>query len=141
MGKFIRDLGQTCLKLFECPTGVDPLYFSTLCVYFYAECQIVIDQAKEQVKRDVSINSMGVGDGQQDSHPSKNTNESTQPNQPNPSKQPKSNTTGSPKKKPNLKDNTYGVCRKGYGRQPSSAYLYSCWILQIHSRYCKGSSP
>ena len=39
MEEFIRDHGQTCLELFECPTGVDPLYFSTLCVYFYAECQ------------------------------------------------------------------------------------------------------
>ena len=63
MEEFIRDFGQTCLELFECPTGVDPLYFSTLCVYFYAECQKVIDQAKEKVKRDTSINSTGVGDG------------------------------------------------------------------------------
>ena len=35
--EFIRDHGETCLELFECPVGVDPLYFSTLCVYFYAE--------------------------------------------------------------------------------------------------------
>ena len=80
MEEFIRDHGETCLELFECPAGVDPLYFSTLCVYFYAECQKVIDQAKEKVKRDVSINSMGVGDSQQGSHPSESTNESTQPN-------------------------------------------------------------
>ena len=39
MEEFIRDHGETCLKLFECPAGVDPLYFSTLCVYFYAERQ------------------------------------------------------------------------------------------------------
>ena len=31
--EFIRDHGETCLELFECPVGVDPLYFSTLCVY------------------------------------------------------------------------------------------------------------
>ena len=48
MEEFIRDHGETCLKLFECPAGVDPLYFSTLCVYFYAERQKVIDQAKEK---------------------------------------------------------------------------------------------
>ena len=59
--KFIRDHSETCLELFECPTGVDPLHFSTLCVYFYAERQKVIDQAKEKVKRDVSVNSMGWG--------------------------------------------------------------------------------
>ena len=72
MEEFIRDHGERCLELFECPAGVDPLYFSTLCVYFYAERQKVIDQAKEKVKRDVSINSMGVGDSQQGSHPSEN---------------------------------------------------------------------
>ena len=29
MEEFIRDHGEMCLELFECPTGVDPLYFST----------------------------------------------------------------------------------------------------------------
>ena len=96
MEEFIRDHGETCLKLFECPTGVDPLYFSTLCVYFYTECQKVINQVKEKVKRDVSINSMGVGDGQQGSCRSESTNDSNQPNQSN---QPKPSTTGSSKKK------------------------------------------
>ena len=61
MEEFIRDHGEMCLELFECPAGVDPLYFSTLCVYFYAERQKVIDQAKEKVKRDVSVNSTGWG--------------------------------------------------------------------------------
>ena len=46
---------------FECPIGVDPLYFSMLCVYFYAERQKLINQAKEKAKRDVSINSKGWG--------------------------------------------------------------------------------
>ena len=104
--EFIRDHGETCLELFECPVGVDPLYFSTLCVYFYAECQKVIDQAKEKVKKDISINSMGVGDSQQGSHPSESTNEPTQPNEPNQPKQPKPNTTSSSKKNPNLKVST-----------------------------------
>ena len=106
MEEFIRDRGETCLKLFECPAGVDPLYFSTLCVYFYTERQKVIDQAKEKVKRDISINSMGVGDGQQGSRPSENTNESTQPTQPNQPNQPKPSTTSYSQKTPNLKVST-----------------------------------
>ena len=106
--EFIRDHGETCLELFECPVGVDPLYFSTLCVYFYAERQKVIDQAKEMVKRDVSINSTGVGDGQQGSRPSASTNEPTQPNQTNQSKQPKPSTAGSSKKKPKSKSQYLG---------------------------------
>ena len=108
MEEFIRDHGETCLELFECPAGVDPLYFSTLCVYFYAERQKVIDQAKEKVKRDVSINSTGVGDGQQGNRPSENKNESTQPTQPNQSNQPKPNTTGYSKKKSKSKSQYLG---------------------------------
>ena len=102
MEEFIRDHGETCLELFECPAGADPLYFSTLCVYFYAKRQKVIDQAKEKVKRDISVNSMGVRGGQQGSRPSENTNESTQPNQSNQSNQPKPNTTGHSKKNPQI---------------------------------------
>ena len=106
MEEFIRDHGEMCLKLFECPAEVDPLYFSTLCVYFYVERQKVIDQAKEKVKRDIGINSTGVGEGQQGSRQSENTNESTQPTQPNQSNQPKPNSTGYSKKNPNLKVST-----------------------------------
>ena len=108
MEEFIRDHGEMCLELFECPARVDPLYFSTLCVYFYAKRQKVIDQAKEKVKRDISVNSVGVGDGQQGSHPSEKTNESTQPTQPNQSNQPKPNTTGYSKKKPKSKSQYLG---------------------------------
>ena len=108
MEEFIRDHGETCLELFECPARVDPLYFSTLCVYFYAKHQKVIDQAKEKVKRDVSINSTGVGDGQQGSHPSESIYESTQPNRPNQSNQPKPSTTGYSKKNPKSKGQYLG---------------------------------
>ena len=108
MEEFIRDHGEMCLELFECPAGVDPLYFSTLCVYFYTEHQKVIDQAKEKVKRDVSVNSTGLGNGQQGSHPSENTNESTQPTQPNQPNQPKPSTTGSSKKNPKSKGQYLG---------------------------------
>ena len=104
--EFIRDHGETCLELFECPVGVDPLYFSTLCVYFYAERQKVIDQAKEMVKRGVSVNSTGVGDGQQGSRPSTSTNEPTPPNQTSQQEYSKPKTAGSSKKNPNLKVST-----------------------------------
>ena len=75
--EFIRDHSEMSLKLFECPVGVDVLYFSTLCVYFYAERQKVINQAKEKVKRDIGVNSTVVGDGQQGSRPSENANKFT----------------------------------------------------------------
>ena len=71
--EYIRDHGQTSLELFECPRGIDPLYFSTLCVYFYAERERVMGNAKAQAKRDAGVNSLGVGDSSQGSRPSKNT--------------------------------------------------------------------
>ena len=48
--EYIRDHGQTSLELFECPRGIDPLYFSTLCIYFYAERERVMEKAKSQTK-------------------------------------------------------------------------------------------
>ena len=131
--EFIRDHGETGLELFECPVGVDPLYFSTLCVYFYAERQKVIDQAKEMVKRDVSINSMGVGDSQQGNRPSASTNESTQPNQTNQPKQPKPNTSGSSKKNPKSKSQYLGgyagKVMVGSRHQPICIPARSCKFL------------
>ena len=132
--EFIRDHGEMCLELFECPVGVDPLYFSTLCVYFYAECQKVIDQAKEMVKRDVSVNSTGVGDGQQGNHPSASTNVSTQPNQTNQPKQPKPNTSGSSKKKNPKSKSQYlggyaGKVMVGSRHQPICIPARSCKFL------------
>ena len=117
------------------------MYFSTLCVYFYAEHQKVINQAKETVKRDVSVNSKGVGDGQQGNCPSEGTNEPTQPNQTNQLKQPKPNTTGSSKKNPKSKSQYLG----GYAGKVmvGSRHKPICipaQMLQIFSRYCKRSS-
>ena len=37
--KFIRDYGEDALKLFECPRGVDPLFFSCILLYYYSELQ------------------------------------------------------------------------------------------------------
>ena len=53
---------------------------------------------------------MGVGDGQQGSHPSENTYESTQPTQPKQPNQPKHNksTTGYSKKNPKSKSQYLG---------------------------------
>ena len=76
-----------------------------MCV-FLPERQKVIDQAKEMVKRDVSVNSMGVGDGQQGNRPSASTNESTQPNKTNQPKQPSQIHLALLKKNPNLKVST-----------------------------------
>ena len=44
--KFIRDYGEDALKLFECPRGVDPLFFSCILLYYYSELQREKDNAQ-----------------------------------------------------------------------------------------------
>ena len=81
--EFSRIFGEDALKLFECPRAIDPLFFSTLCVFFYAERQRVLDEAKAKVQENTQ-NIRGVGanyvdhpqTGQQESSPKKEHKES-----------------------------------------------------------------
>ena len=36
VNEFCENFGEDCLRLFECPNGISPLWFSTLCLYYYA---------------------------------------------------------------------------------------------------------
>ena len=36
VNEFCELFGEDCLRLFECPKGISPLWFSTLCLYYYA---------------------------------------------------------------------------------------------------------
>ena len=36
VNEFCETFGEDCLRLFECPKGISPLWFSTLCLYYYA---------------------------------------------------------------------------------------------------------
>ena len=36
VNEFCETFGKDCLRLFECPKGISPLWFSTLCLYYYA---------------------------------------------------------------------------------------------------------
>ena len=36
VNKFCESFGEDCLRLFKCPNGISPLWFSTLCLYYYA---------------------------------------------------------------------------------------------------------
>ena len=35
VNEFCETFGEDCLRLFECPRGISPLWFSTLCFYYY----------------------------------------------------------------------------------------------------------
>ena len=36
VNEFCEEFGEECLRLFKCPVGIRPLWFSTLCLYYYA---------------------------------------------------------------------------------------------------------
>ena len=36
LNKFCKTYGEECIHLFECPVGISPLWFSTLCLYYFA---------------------------------------------------------------------------------------------------------
>ena len=36
VNEFCETLGEDCLRLFECPKGISPLWSFTLCLYYYA---------------------------------------------------------------------------------------------------------
>ena len=36
VNEFCETFGEDCLRLFKCPRGISPLWFSTLCLYYYA---------------------------------------------------------------------------------------------------------
>ena len=36
VNEFCETFGEDCLRLFKCPKGIIPLWFSTLCLYYYA---------------------------------------------------------------------------------------------------------
>ena len=36
VNEFCETFSKDCLRLFECPRGISPLWFSTLCLYYYA---------------------------------------------------------------------------------------------------------
>ena len=63
MEEFIKVHGYEPLNLFKCPTGFDPLLFSTFCIYYYTEREREKEEvSNEEDKVHIGINSMGVGD-------------------------------------------------------------------------------
>ena len=37
LNEFCKTHGEECIRLFECPVGISPLWFSTLCLYYFAQ--------------------------------------------------------------------------------------------------------
>ena len=52
VNEFCETFGEDCLRLFECPKGISPLWFSTLCLYYYAHMHKKLGVGASSVQSD-----------------------------------------------------------------------------------------
>ena len=52
VNEFCENFGEDCLRLFECPNGISPLWFSTLCLYYYAHIHKKLGVGASSVQSD-----------------------------------------------------------------------------------------
>ena len=52
VNEFCETFGEDCLQLFECPRGISPLWFSTLCLYNYAHIHKKLGVGASSVQSD-----------------------------------------------------------------------------------------
>ena len=50
VNEFCETFGEDCLRLFKCPRGISPLWFSTLCLYYYAHIHKKLGVGASSVK-------------------------------------------------------------------------------------------
>ena len=70
VSKFCETFSKKCLRLFECPVGISPLWFSTLCLYYYAHVH---------KKSGAGASSVQTDDPSNDEDGSSNNNEPSKP--------------------------------------------------------------
>ena len=111
VNEFCETFGEDCLRLFECPKGISPLWFSTLCLYYYAHIHKKSGVGASSVQSDdPSKDNDGNSRNNQPSKPKrsqehcKNSNEAKSDND---SGKSKNTQTGSGKQR-NKKLNTLG---------------------------------
>ena len=71
LNEFCETFGEECLHLFECPIGISPLWFSTLCLYYYTDVFEKAGIGASSVKADDPSNDKDEGDNKPDSSRSK----------------------------------------------------------------------
>ena len=62
LNEFCETFGEECLHLFECPIGISPLWFSTLCLYYYAHVFQKAGVGASSAKTDNPSNDKDKGD-------------------------------------------------------------------------------
>ena len=66
--EFCKKFGEECLRFFECPVGISPLWFSTLCLYYYTHVHQKEGLGASSVKTDDPSNDIDKGNNK--SYPS-----------------------------------------------------------------------
>ena len=61
VNEFCEKFSEECLLLFECPAGIRPLWFSTLCLYYYAHIHQKAGVGALSVKTDDPSNDKDEG--------------------------------------------------------------------------------
>ena len=70
VNEFCETFSEDCLQLFECPRGISPLWFSTLCLYYYTHIH---------KKSGVGASSVQSNDPSKDKDRSSNNGQSSKP--------------------------------------------------------------
>ena len=70
VNEFCKTFGEDCLRLFECPVGISPLWFSTLCLYYYTYVH---------KKSGVGASSVQTDDPSKDKDENSNNSQSSKP--------------------------------------------------------------
>ena len=138
VNEFCETFGEDCLRLFECAVGISPLWFSTLCLYYYAYIH---------KKSGVGASSVQTVDPSKDEDKNSNNNQSSKPKynqgQSQSSSQAKSEKESSKgKNTQTCKGKQHGkkvkhlrrICWLSNGQRPKTTYLHSSWHIKGSGR-------
>ena len=80
VNEFCEKFSEECLRLFKCPAGISPLWFSTLCLYYFAYVHQKAGVGASSVKTDDPSNDEDEGSNKHNPPKSKNSKGQSQNN-------------------------------------------------------------
>ena len=118
VNEFCETFGEDCLQLFECPRGISPLWFSTLCLYYYTHIH---------KKSGVGASSVQSDDPSKDKDENSNNGQSSKPKR-NQEQHPSSNQVKS-EKDPSQSKNTQTRKGKQHGKKLNTLGGYAGRVM------------
>ena len=114
LNEFCELYGEECICLFECPAGISPLWFTTLCLYYFAHVPQKAGVGASSVKTNDPSNNKDEGNSKPNSSKPKDSK-----NQSNNNGQTKSGQNSNKDKYPR------GICWPSHGWLKKTTYLHS----------------